>query len=164
MGVDLMGVGLSYNWSSWHALHGLGVAFGWRPTGTLKPKNPGTYEFEYPADDDPGPRGGYFSNDFYCVTDADAAAWAAALYRALDAMAGKSAMTADEAEMVRKAITGDLGWTLPITPEQMEALTAALDEDGGGEPLRAVGSVNSDIEDMVREFAESAERRGFCIG
>ena len=122
MGVDLIGVKLSYNWQGWHALYGLGVAFGWKPAGTLYPKEPVSHLNSYPPDDDPGPRGGYFTNDMNWVTDADAAAWAAALYRALDAMAGKSAMTAEQAEMVRKAMTGDLGWTLPMTPKQMKAV------------------------------------------
>jgi hypothetical protein len=48
MGVDLIGIGLSYNWRGWHALYDLGVAFGWRPAGTLKPKEPVTYLNSYP--------------------------------------------------------------------------------------------------------------------
>jgi hypothetical protein len=36
MGVDLMGLGgCSFNWRAWQTLHDLGLAFGWRPAGTL---------------------------------------------------------------------------------------------------------------------------------
>ena len=88
-----------------------------------------------------------------------------ALYRALDAIAGKSAMTMEQAEMVRKAITGDLGWTLPIKPEQLEVLMATLDEDAGGGPglMRSAAPASPDIEDMVRDFANAASQHGFCI-
>ena len=141
MGFDLMGINRSYNWSSWRALYGLGVAFGWRPAGTLMPKT--LNEFDYPPDDDPGPRSGYFHNDWQWTTDADARAWATALRRALDAMAGKSAMTAEQAEMVRKAKTDDFV----------------------GEPF-AVPLADSVIEDMVRDFIDAIESRrgGFSIG
>jgi hypothetical protein len=165
MGVDLMGIKRSYNWQNWHALYGLGVAFGWVPAGTLYPLEPVSYLNSYPPDDDPGRRGGYFNNDLYWVTEPDAAAWATALYRALDAIAGKSAMTMEQAEMVRKAITGDLGWTLPIKPEQLEVLMATLDEDAGGGPglMRSAAPASPDIEDMVRDFANAASQHGFCI-
>jgi hypothetical protein len=92
MGVDLIGVRRSYNWHGWHALYDLGVAFGWRPAGTLKPTNPeANGHFAYPADDDRGPRDDYFSNDWQWVTDADAAAWASAIYNALASEANKNA-------------------------------------------------------------------------
>jgi hypothetical protein len=83
MGVDLIGIRRSYNWQGWRALYTLGVLFGWKPAGTLYPNEPVTYLNSYPPDDDPGPRNGYFTNDFQWVTEPDAAAWAAAIYRAL---------------------------------------------------------------------------------
>ena len=37
MGVDLMCLGgeVSFNWTAWQTLYDLGLAFGWRPAGTL---------------------------------------------------------------------------------------------------------------------------------
>jgi hypothetical protein len=64
MGVDLIGIGRSYSWHGWRALFDLGVAFGWRPAGALKPLNPiDQGNHSYPADDYPGERDGYFTND-----------------------------------------------------------------------------------------------------
>ena len=79
MGVDLMfiGGGVSFNWTSWDTLYDLGVAFGWKPAGTLPLTGGCDAEcWEYPPDDDrETPRGDYFSNDFQRVTEMDAAAW-----------------------------------------------------------------------------------------
>ncbi len=93
MGVDLIGLGRSYNWSSWQRLFDLGVAFGWKPAGALMPNEPVLVQgqWSYPDDDYPGERSGYFSNDEQWVTEPDAKAWAAAIYRALSSEANKKA-------------------------------------------------------------------------
>jgi hypothetical protein len=91
MGVDLIAIGRSYNWQGWRALYALGVAFGWKPAGALRPLEPVSCLNSYPPDDDPGPRDDYFTNDFQWVTEPDAAAWAAALHRALSSEANKRA-------------------------------------------------------------------------
>jgi hypothetical protein len=91
MGVDLIGINRSYNWHGWRALYDLGVAFGWRPAGALKPNEPVSYLNSYPPDDDPGERDDYFTNDLQWVTEPDAAAWAAALQRALSSETNKAA-------------------------------------------------------------------------
>jgi hypothetical protein len=157
MGVDLIGVRLSYNWNGWHTLYDLGVAFGWRPAGTLLPEETAEpYQFSYPPDDDPGPRGGYFSNDFHWVTDADAAAWARAIHRAIDVMAGTAvAGTEQEAEALRrlqaKNEDGD---------KQIEALTR--DQPKVKAALDALAFPGS-TEDWLRQFVDAAARRGFMI-
>jgi hypothetical protein len=92
MGVDLVGIGRSYNWHGWCDLYDLGVAFGWRPAGALMPLDPMARDgHDYPDDDYPGERVGYFTNDEQWVTNPDAAAWATALYRALSSEENKNA-------------------------------------------------------------------------
>jgi hypothetical protein len=64
MGVDILcRGGFSTNWPGWRELYALGVRYGWEPAGT----------------DD------YFFNNDLVVGDADAKAWSAALYQALEA-------------------------------------------------------------------------------
>ena len=171
MGVNMMGIKRSYNWQNWHALYGLGVAFGWVPAGTLYPlERGGPYLTFLSARRRPRTaRAATTTTTFYWSDQARTRQRGpTALYRALDAIAGKSAMTmeqAAQAEMVRKAITGDLGWTLPIKPEQLEVLMATLDEDAGGGPglMRSAATASPDIEDMVRDFANAASQHRFCI-
>jgi hypothetical protein len=110
MGVDLVGHSLRYNWAGWEFLFDTAVHFGWKPAGTEAPNleflDPDTEEVieerSVPKDQWDG---GYFGNDYQQVTDEDAAAWAAALYRALeafDALDGQAVMTPDEAALVRE--------------------------------------------------------------
>jgi hypothetical protein len=182
MGVDLFGIGgCSFNWCAWQALYDLGLAFGWRPAGTL-PMTGQTDEgrWIYPDDDDrETPRDGYFSNDFQWVTETDAAAWCAALERALAALEGKAPMTLEEAEAVRRIwadenedrtptcvaeaiaaskefhdmLNDDNGE--PPTPEQLEARRQVLIES----------HAPPDLEPLIRAFVERVKpRRGFAVG
>jgi hypothetical protein len=77
MGVDLMGPHgeASFNWPTWRHCLKVALVFGWRPAGTV-------LRTDY--DDRWG--GTYFSNDYQEVTDDDAHALAAALYRAVTAL------------------------------------------------------------------------------
>jgi hypothetical protein len=181
MGVNLISVGCSFNWWSWRVLYDLGVTFGWKPAGTL-PMIGGydTGRWKYPPDDDPGPRDGYFNNDFQWVTEIDAAAWCVALHRALDALEGKAPMAPDQAEMVRK-IRDDDGSTSPITAA-MQAVAAAIDKDPAPfdgfdsasdedrapltrQPLSVEVVTDSDLEGLIRRFVDKvASCRGFAIG
>jgi hypothetical protein len=103
MGVDLFGHGgASFNWHGWRYLLDVAMAFGWEPAGTAPPP---AYSFADgkiidPAWDDAsqGPwDGGYFTNDFQSVTDADADALAGALFRALDAVRTGRLLTREQA-------------------------------------------------------------------
>ena len=77
MGIDLVGAGgsISLSFDFWRDCHRLAVAFGWHPGGTIGPH-------QLSSDWD----GGYFTNDWQLVTDDDAKAMAAALYRAVAAV------------------------------------------------------------------------------
>ena len=74
MGVDLLGVGRSYNCAAWREFYEIGIAFGWKPKGTLPP-------VDYPEEW----CGTYFSNDLQIVSAEDARAWAAAIRKFLRA-------------------------------------------------------------------------------
>ena len=152
MNVDLIGYGssLSLGLGYWSTLFFLGEAFGWEPAGTLYPINPQDSDLSYPDDDYAGPRGTYLGDEFNRVTDADAAAWVAALNRALDAFGGK--MTSEQAETVRKIVRGerpyglcdDLDDLFPEEPPDMALVIPAL-------------------AGLVRKFVELASRGGFLI-
>jgi hypothetical protein len=90
MGIDFVGNGgFVLSWSGWGEIYDLACSFGWEPAGTryryrglpIRPDDPELLadpDFaEYVRDP------GYFSNDEQLVTEADAAALAAALRRAL---------------------------------------------------------------------------------
>ena len=183
MGVDLMflGGGASFNWTAWQTLYDLGLAFGWRPAGTL-PMTSGydTGRWEYPPDDvQKMPRGGYFTNDFQWVTDTDATAWCAALERALAALEGKEPMTLEEAEAVRRIWADENEDKTPLT-RVGEAIAASkefhdmLDDDREPptpEQLEARRQIliespaPPDLEPLIRAFVERVKpRRGFAIG
>jgi hypothetical protein len=184
MGVDLMCPGgwVSFNWNAWQTLYDLGLAFGWRPAGTLPMTGqPKEGRWIYPDDDDrETPRDGYFSNDFQRVTDTDAAAWCAALERALAALEGNAPMTLEEAEALRRVWADEIEDRTPLS-RVAEALAASkgfhdlLDEDEG-EPLtpkqreaRRQVLIESfappDLEPLIRAFVERVKPcRGFAIG
>jgi hypothetical protein len=163
MGVDLMclGGGVSFNWTAWQTLYDLGLAFGWRPAGTLPATISDEGRFNYPADDNQEtPRGGYFSNDFQWVTETDAAAWCAALERALAALEGKAPMTLEDAEAVRRIWADENEDRTPLTRVR-EAIAAS-------EARRQVlieSDAPPDLEPLIRAFVERVKpRRGFAIG
>ena len=182
MGVDLMrlGGGVSFNWTAWQTLYDLGLAFGWPPARTLLATISDEGRFDYPADDNQEtPRGGYFTNDFQWVTETDAAAWCAALERALAALEGKAPMTLEEAEAVRRIWADENEDRTPLT-RVGEAIAASkefhdmLDDDGEPptpEQLEARRQVlieshaAPDLELLIRAFVERVKpRRGFAIG
>jgi hypothetical protein len=106
MGVDLAGHGLHYNWSAWGFLFETGQRFGWKPAGCVVTNmvEDGAGGMDAVAAPDE-PRIGYDSNDYQQVTDEDAAQWAAALYRALEAfhaLDGQAVLTEGEAEVARE--------------------------------------------------------------
>lgn len=84
MGIDIIGRGHSYNWSAWEKLFETGLAYGWKPLGTLSP-----------VDFDGDWSGTYFSNDFQVVAAEDAKAWA-------DALSKASAVERDNLEQIEK--------------------------------------------------------------
>jgi hypothetical protein len=181
MGVVLMGVGgCSFSWRAWQTLYDLGFAFGWRPAGTL-PMTGQTDEgmWIYPDDDRETLRGGYFTNDFQWVAESDAAAWCAALERALAALEGEAPMTLEEAETVRQIWADENEDRTPLT-RIFEAIAASkefhdtLGDDGEPPTLeqpeaRRQVPIEShappDLEPLIRAFVERVKpRRGFAIG
>jgi hypothetical protein len=78
MGFDLSGEGGYFRAGimSWSPLLEAAEAFGWQPAGTLPPREPE----DFPPDKWSG---GYHSNDYQAVTDADARNLAKALRRAI---------------------------------------------------------------------------------
>jgi hypothetical protein len=111
MGIDICG-GPSFNWAGWRYLYDAGKAFGWEPAGTSKPV-PWTDEHGTPIEGDWDEEalgawpGSYFSNAGQVVTDEDAAAWRAAIQKAMSCVAGDA---------------------VPETPDQQKA----VDEAGEG--------------------------------
>ena len=181
MGVDLMclGGGVSFNWTAWQTLYDLGLAFGWRPAGTLPAAISDEGRFSYPADDNQEtPRGGYFSNDSQWVTETDAAAWCAALERALAALEGKAPMTLEEAEAVRRIWADENEDRTPLTRVGEAIATSKEFHDmlDDGEPpapeqpearrqILFESPAPPDLEPLIRAFVERVKpRRGFAIG
>lgn len=88
MGYDLIGGrGARFHWEDWPKLLRIAEEFGWQPEGT---KHPG-HLTEW--------NGSYLSNDYQEVTQTDAIAMAAALFRASSAVrSGK--LTAKQSELL----------------------------------------------------------------
>ena len=178
MGVDLMGEGgCSFNWSAWQTLYDLGLAFGWRPAGTL-PVTRGYQNREYPPDDDrETPREDYFDNDYQRVTTADSLAWCAALERALAAIEGTGRMTSEEAEALRRIWAGENEDKTPMT-SIFDRLAASkefhdMHDDDAPPPTpeqleaRRQGALEGpiDLKSLICEFVEWVKpRHGFAIG
>ena len=114
------------------------------------------------------------------MTETDAAAWSAALERALAALEGKAPMTLEEAEAVRRIWADENEDRTPLT-RVGEAIAASkefhdmLDDDHGELPtpeqLEARRQVlieshaPPDLEPLIRAFVERVKpRRGFAIG
>jgi hypothetical protein len=103
MGFDLRGAGgvLHLNWSGWFYCLRVARAFGWEPAGTEEPKltmyDP---DGRLVAVTSNGQKwdGGYFTNDYQAVTDADAKALAAALDRAITAVETGAELSAEQHE------------------------------------------------------------------
>jgi hypothetical protein len=81
MGMDILGRGWDFSCSAafWAECLAVAEACGWEPADTIAPApchQGGNRAWN----------GGYHSNDYHEVTDADARAFSAALYRAIDAM------------------------------------------------------------------------------
>jgi hypothetical protein len=96
MGVDLSGGGrgLYLGWPAWSYCLGVAAAFGWQPEGTEAE----TYYNEdgtiYDGLGDAG--GSYFYNEGQRVTDSDAKALAAALDRAIRALAAGDRLSSEQ--------------------------------------------------------------------
>lgn len=125
MSMDLIGVGGSCNFNVWSWAHilQLAVAHGWKPTGTVH--------------EAPEWGGNYWSNDGQEVTDADAAAIADAIERAL-----------------------------PDVPDH-DALAHKRNPDGKsipfGTPVNAYELFSGERKKQLREFIEFCRRGGFRI-
>jgi hypothetical protein len=84
MGIDISR-GPSLNWSAWRYCLDTAVDFGWVPAGTELRTIP--YTGKGPTDEERSTWSGtYCSNDFQCITDADAKALAKALNTAIAAV------------------------------------------------------------------------------
>lgn len=104
MGMDLSGAGGYFRWdvTSWGDVLELGMAFGWKPTGTGPPR--GMTKAECGV-------GSYYGNDGQLFYARDARALADALERAVEALASKKAnqprtRKAQPADHLLAAITG----------------------------------------------------------
>jgi hypothetical protein len=118
--------GLDFNVFEWGHLFELGGAFGWKPQGTLYPERPPEAgPVTYP-DVDKAKRSdlsGYFGNDFQWVTDEDAAAWGAALFRAVAALERETPLTPWQARVVG-------GNWAPGQTESLRYIAAAFSHGG----------------------------------
>ena len=96
MGVDLYrrGASLSMDWDTWRSCFRIASAFGWSPAGTAPPDD--FDEVRRAANPTVKWDGGYFSNDYQRVTDADAKDFAAALFRALRAVRSGEMLTVEQ--------------------------------------------------------------------
>ena len=75
MGIDVINRRVSYSWGGWEHLFKVGLQYGWKPLGTLRP---GDFDGDW--------GGGYFSNDFQIVAEEDAKNWSGAIWKAIEAM------------------------------------------------------------------------------
>lgn len=96
MGMDILGSNWDFGCGVvfWAECLALAKAFGWEPAGTVAPA-PGHQGDYYDAWD-----GNYRTNDYQEVTDADAHAFAMALYRAIHAMMMESPVKQTQATKV----------------------------------------------------------------
>jgi hypothetical protein len=78
----------SFNNTAWHYCLDVAIAFGWKPAGTIAPR-------DFTGDW----CGRYYGNDFQIVTNKDARALAAAVHRAVYALSTKQALTKDQAKV-----------------------------------------------------------------
>jgi hypothetical protein len=91
MGFDLIGHGgASFGWDEWRSCLALAQTFGWRPEGTIAPPH---YEHDWD--------GSYLSNDLQEVTDTDARALGAALYRAVAAIEAGQTLSEEQETMLK---------------------------------------------------------------
>ena len=77
----------SFNNTAWHYCLDVAIAFGWKPAGTIAPR-------DFTGDW----CGRYYGNDFQIVTNKDARALAAAVHRAVYALSTNQALTKDQAK------------------------------------------------------------------
>jgi hypothetical protein len=181
--------GASFNWQAWRYLLDVGVAFGWEPAGTAPPPE---YRFGhpdgeiiYPAYDEASKRpwcGSYFTNCYQSVTDADAAALAGALFRALDAVRTRQRLTQEQAAALAgcwdqgvielatdaapeaAAAAGALFRDLEAVPKRWQLMReqAAASKDCRPDNLAVVG--RADDLAIISELARYAAAGGFDIG
>jgi hypothetical protein len=89
MSYDLIGrENTFFNNIGWHYCLDVAIAFGWKPAGTIAPLD---FTGEW--------CGSYYGNDSQIVTDKDARALAAALYRAIYALSTGQDLTEDQAKL-----------------------------------------------------------------
>ncbi len=89
MGIDIMGRTVSFPWWAWRMAYDAGLASGWEPVGTEPPPN---WDGDW--------NGSYFTNALQVVTEHDARAWAKAVRKTCDAMAGECEPTDQQAAFI----------------------------------------------------------------
>jgi hypothetical protein len=125
------------NGGGWNCSFEAGLAFNWKPAGTLHPindENGGAEYFAFEAQWE----GVYFTNDYQRVTTQDAAAWAAALRRAIHA-----------AEIVTKDSDNFVS--------SSELYLTARQEN-------CARTLNNKSLEFLRKFADYCDKGGFDIG
>src|SRR5262245_50508184 len=141
MGFDLSN-GFHAGYMAWGYPLTTAEVFGWKPQGTLPPRLPPDMEM-------PGPwNGGYFTSDFQIVTDEDARALSAALYRALDLAYGKQPI------FDFSVVDFSVAVPEPETPDCSYAERMIIEKLKKDAPTVL----------MIEQLARKAAQRGFSIG
>jgi hypothetical protein len=129
MGMDILGRGWDFSCSAafWAECLAVAQACGWEPAGTIAPApchQGGNRAWN----------GGYRSNDYQEVTDADARAFSAALYRAIDAVLMETPVKQPQGLKAFECEVLDLkaeGGTIKTIRVKRVAELAALTSKGG---------------------------------